>query len=161
MKRIECRVVSSTPAPSPPNSPPPSFLAQEQPSQCSRLLQNLRFAIEKRNIPLAMSVIKQMEKYEKDFSDVEKICNLEQSCKKSAKIATESISKVETLKRENLELKREIERLRKDHEQLSSEHEKTSLEKKNLQKKLDEETVRSNRLGESIAFVKVQYLKPS
>ena len=108
-----------------------------------------------------MSVIKQMEKYEKDFSDVEKICNLEQSCKKSAKIATESISKVETLKRENLEMKIEIERLRKDHDKLSSEHEKTSLERKNLQKKLDEETVRSNRLGESIAFVKVQYLSQS
>jgi len=155
MKRIECRVVSSTPAPSPPNSPPPSFLAEEPPSQCSRLLQNLRFAIEKRNIPLAMSVIKQMEKYEKDFSDVEKICNLEQSCKKSAKIATESISNVETLKRENLELKNEIGRLQKNHNKLDSDHEKMCLEKNILEKKLAQETIRSDRLGESIAFVKV------
>ena len=102
-----------------------------------------------------MSVIKQMEKYEKDFSDVEKICNLEQSCKKSAKIATESISKVETLKRENSELKNQIGRLQKDHNKLDSDYEKMCLEKNNLQKKLAQETIRSDRLGESIAFVKV------
>ena len=83
------------------------------------------------------------------------IQNLESSCKKSAKIATESIAKVETLKRENIELRKEVEELKKERVTLSSQQELTNMEQNDLQKKLDAEIVRSGRLAESIAFVKV------
>ncbi|CAG5110025.1 Oidioi.mRNA.OKI2018_I69.chr2.g4476.t1.cds [Oikopleura dioica] len=87
-------------------------------------------------------------------SRIRNIENLEKSCKKSAKIATESISKVESLKRENSQLDKTVDNLTNENVDLSSRLEKAVEEKNDLQKKLETEQIRAGRLAESISFVK-------